>query len=131
MSPIMSARCTSLGVKKHEPLGECLLAFCKSIFITFTEQCIFCLKHLFFYSKIAYFFKFSISPFLNSKVSPSSSADSSQPSSPKSPTLNLLKAWNPMSHDYQSSRNAYSVKTDNLDVAITGYGKKWHSNRTF
>ena len=44
-------------------------------------------------------------------------------SSPVSPTLDLLGAWNPMSTDYKSFRNAYNVDTDNVDVAITGYGK--------
>ena len=56
-------------------------------------------------------------------------------SSPGSPTLNLLGAWNPMSSDYKSFRNVYNVDTDNVDVAITGYGKifkKWinlHHNK--
>ena len=49
--------------------------------------------------------------------------DPSSPSSPVSPTTKLLDAWNPMSHDFQAFRNAYNVKTDNVDVAITGYGK--------
>ena len=34
-----------------------------------------------------------------------------------------------MSHDYQAFRNAYDVQTDNLDVAITGYGEIF-GNRT-
>lgn len=34
----------------------------------------------------------------------------------------LLDAWDPMKNDYRSVRNAYNVTTDNLDVAITGYG---------
>ncbi|XP_028407927.1 uncharacterized protein LOC114530556 isoform X2 [Dendronephthya gigantea] len=47
--------------------------------------------------------------------------DPSSPSSPTSPTTQLLDAWSPSTHDFKSFRNAYSVQTDNLDVAITGY----------
>ena len=65
---------------------------------------------------------------IDSTSTPPPSQDPSPPSSPISPTSQLLDAWNPMSHDFQSFRNAYSIQTDNLDVAITGYGRICRNN---
>ena len=60
---------------------------------------------------------------LDSRTTPPPSHSPSSPSSPISPTSCLMDQWNPMSDDHSSLRNAYNVETDNLDVAITGYGK--------
>ena len=52
-------------------------------------------------------------------VDPADFHSLTSPTSPISP----LRDWDPMQEDFHSSKNTYSVNTDDLDIAFQGYRK--------